>query len=66
MIAFRIADMKGPRCAKAVTTAVNGLDRAAVVRVDLAMKTVEIESVKSSAKQLGDAIRQAGYSAEAV
>ena len=41
------------------------LDRAAVVRIDLAAKTVEIESVKAGARQLGDAIRQAGYSAEA-
>jgi copper chaperone len=65
MIAFQVADMKDSRGAKAVTNAVRALDRAAVVRIDLSTRTVEIEPVRASARQLGDAIRQAGYSAEA-
>jgi copper chaperone CopZ len=65
MIAFKIADMKDTRGAKAVTDAVRALDRAAVVRVDLPTRTVEIEPVKAGARQLADAIRQAGSSAEA-
>jgi copper chaperone len=65
MIAFQIADMKDAREANAVTKAVKALDRAAVVRVDLPTRTVEIDPAKASARQLGDAIRQAGYCAEA-
>jgi copper chaperone len=65
MIAFRITDMRDARGATAVTRAVKALDRAAVVRIDLPTRTVEIEPAKASARQLGDAIRQAGYSAEA-
>jgi copper chaperone CopZ len=65
MIAFKITDMKDTRGANAVTAAVRSLDRAAVVRVDLPMRIVEIEPVRATARQLGEAIRQAGYSAEA-
>jgi len=65
MIAFQISDMKDTRGAKAVTAALRALDRAAVVRIDLSTRTVEIEPARASARQLGDAIRQAGYSAEA-
>jgi len=65
MIAFQITDMKDARGATAVTKAVKALDRAAVVRVDLPTRTIEIDPAKASARQLGDAIRQAGYCAEA-
>jgi len=65
MIAFQVTDMRDARGAKAVTAAVRSVDRVAVVRIDLPTRTVEIEPVKASARQLGDAIRQAGYSAEA-
>ena len=65
MIAFQVTDMRDARGANAVTKAVKALDRAAVVRVDLATRTVEIDPVRASARQLGDAIRQAGYCAEA-
>jgi len=65
MIAFQITDMKDARGASAVTKAVKELDRAAVVRVDLPTRTIEIDPAKASARQLGDAIRQAGYCAEA-
>lgn len=65
MIAFRVSDMTGPRDAGAVTRALKEVDRAATVRVDLATCTVEIESAKASARQLADALRRAGYAAEA-
>lgn len=65
MIAFQVADMVDARCAGAVTQALKAVDRSAQVRVDLATFTVEIEPCKASARQLGDAIRRAGYSPEA-
>jgi copper chaperone CopZ len=65
MIAFKITDMKDTRGANAITAAVRSLDRTAVVHIDLPNRIVEIEPVRATARQLGDAIRQAGYSAEA-
>ena len=65
MIAFQISDMTCARCAGAVTKALKSVDRAALIRVDLATFTVEIEPTKASARQLSDAIKQAGYSPEA-
>jgi copper chaperone CopZ len=65
MIAFQVADMRDARGATAVTRAVKALDRGAVVRIDLPTRTVEIDPARASARQLGEAIRQAGYSAEA-
>ena len=65
MIAFQVSDMTCPRCARcarcagAVTKAV---DHAALVRVDLATFTVEIEPISATARQLSDAIKRAGYS----
>jgi copper chaperone len=57
-----VADMGGPRCVGIVTHALQAVDRAARVRVDLASHTVEIQPHKANARQLGDALRQAGYS----
>ena len=65
MIAFHIDDMSSPRCATAVTKAVRGVDHLAVVRVDLVSRTIEIEPGNATARQLGDAIRQAGYTPSA-
>ncbi len=62
MIAFHVSDMTSARCAAAVTKALKAVDHAAVVRVDLATCTVEIEPRRATARQLGDAIRFAGYS----
>jgi copper chaperone len=62
MIAFQVSDMTTARCAGAVTKALMAVDRAARVRVDLATFTVEIEPSRATARQLSDAIRQAGYS----
>lgn len=62
MIAFEVDDMTCARCAGAVTKAVKAVDYRAVVRVDLATFTVEIEPGSANARQLSDAIKQAGYS----
>jgi copper chaperone len=62
MIAFQISDMTTARCAGAVTTALKAADHAALVRVDLATFTVEIEPGSATARQLSDAIKRAGYS----
>jgi len=65
MIAFQVLDMTDARSAGAVTRALKAVDRAALVRVDLASLIVEIEPTKASARQLSDAIKRAGYSPEA-
>ena len=62
MIAFQVSDMTTSRCAGAVTKAIKAVDHAALVRVDMATFTVEIEPSRASARELGDAIRRAGYS----
>ena len=62
MIAFQISDMTSARCAGAVTRALKAVDHAALVRVDLATFTVEIEPSKANARQFSDAMKQAGYS----
>ncbi len=65
MIAFQVSDMTSTRCAGAVTRAVKAVDRAARVHVDLATLTIEIEPTSATARELSDAIKQAGYSPEA-
>jgi copper chaperone len=62
MIAFQVCDMTTSRCGGAVTKAIKAIDRSAVVRVDLANFTVEIEPSNANARQLSDAIKRAGYS----
>lgn len=65
VIAFHVSDMTCGRCAAAVTRALKAVDPAALVQVDLATLTVEIEAGKATAKQLSEAIHRAGYSPEA-
>jgi len=62
MIAFQVSDMTCARCAGAVIKALKAVDHAALVRVELATFTVEIEPAKANARQLSDAIKRAGYS----
>lgn len=62
MIAFQVSDMTTARCAGAVTKALKAVDHAALVRVDMATFTVEIEPTKAGARELSDAIKRAGYS----
>ena len=62
MIAFVVTDMTDTRSATAVTKAVKAVDQAALVCVDLATSTVEIDHGTATAKELSDAINRAGYS----
>ena len=62
MIAFQVMDMTSARCGGVVTKAIKEVDRSALVRVDMATFTVEIEPSSATARQLSDAIKRAGYS----
>jgi copper chaperone len=62
MIAFQVSDMTSRRSAGAVTKAVKEVDHGALVRVDMATFTVEIEERSANARELSDAIKRAGYS----
>ena len=61
MIAFDVNDMTCGHCVSAITRAVRTVDTRAMISIDLAARRVEIESAETSAPQLADAIRQAGY-----
>ncbi len=54
--------MTSARCAGAITKALKALDHRALVRVDLATFTVEVEPSSANARQISDAIKRAGYS----
>lgn len=57
---FQVEEMSCGHCVAAVTRAVQEVDPAAVVRVDLAAKRVEIDSA-AQADRLREAIVEAGY-----
>ena len=61
MIAFQVNDMTCGHCVSSITKAVKAADKDATVRIDLASHRVEIEPAGAGATELGDAIRQAGY-----
>lgn len=61
MVAFRVGDMVSTRCANILRKALRNVDPRAVVRIDLETFMVEIEAESATARQLSDAIRQAGY-----
>ena len=61
MIDFRVSDMTSHRSLGRVTKAVKEAGHRALVRVDMATLTVEIEESRATA-QLSNAIKQAGYS----
>ena len=60
MIKFNVQGMTCGGCARAVTEAVQQVDPAASVDVDLAGKTVSVESSADSG-QVKAAIEEAGY-----
>jgi len=62
VIAFQVSDMTTHRGAGAVTKAVMEVDHRALVRVDMATFTIEIEESSANARELSDAIKRAGYS----
>lgn len=61
MIAFQINDMTCGHCASLITRAVKGIDKDAKVQVEIAKQRVEIESAHADARELADAIKEAGY-----
>jgi copper chaperone len=66
MIAFEIQDMRCGHCVAAVTRAVQAVDAAAVVEVDLAARRVCIESGGPDPQRFRDAIAAAGHAARPV
>lgn len=60
MIKFNVKGMTCGGCARAVTNAVQQVDPAASVDVDLAARTVSVES-SADAGQVKAAIEKAGY-----
>ena len=66
MITFEVKDMTCGHCVSTITQAVKGADKDASVQIDLTTQRVVIEATAASAQQLGDAIREAGYTPVAV
>ena len=62
MIEFTIPDMSCGHCVGAITKAVQSLDAAAVLRIDLPNKRVEIDSSLPAA-QVAACLVEAGYPA---
>ena len=60
MIELQVNDMTCDRCASTITRAVQTLDRAAKVDIDLAAKRVRVESPLGPVKLVA-AIRSAGF-----
>ena len=65
MLRLKVEGMGCGHCVGAVTRAVQALDPAAVVRVDLQAGTVEAQT-RADAQAVSRAITAAGYSAQAV
>ena len=61
MLAFRVDDMTCGHCASTITKAVRAVDAGAKVEVDLARHLVRIEPTETDARELGEAIAEAGY-----
>jgi copper chaperone len=61
MIAFEVKDMTCGHCVSTITKAVRAADKDAKVQIDLATHRVQIEPTETNAAELGDAIREAGY-----
>lgn len=62
---FNVNGMTCGHCARSVTEAVRSVDPAAVVEVDLAGKTVSVEST-ADGERLRKAIEAEGYEAEPI
>lgn len=66
MISFEVNDMTCGHCVSTITKAVKAEDKDAKVHVDLATHRVVIDPVGASARELHDAIAEAGYTPVAV
>ncbi|MCX5497213.1 heavy-metal-associated domain-containing protein [Kaistia dalseonensis] len=60
MVTLKVPDMSCGHCVSTVRKAVQGLDPAATVAVDLAAKLVTVESALDAAA-IAEAVREAGY-----
>ena len=60
MISFQVKDMHCGHCVRSITEAVQGLDPAARLKIDLDQHLVQVDAAADAA-QLAAAIRQAGY-----
>jgi copper chaperone len=61
MISFQVNDMTCGHCISTITKAVKAVDEGAGIEVDLASHRVDIDAPDSHARELGEAIRDAGY-----
>ena len=61
MIAFQVDDMTCGHCVRAITEAIQNIDKHAKVEIDLARHRVEIEQANADARAFADAISEAGY-----
>jgi copper chaperone len=61
MVTFEVQDMTCGHCVGSITKAVRAIDPGARVTAELSTHRVRIEAATSDRSQLGDAIREAGY-----
>ena len=61
MIAFEVKDMTCGHCVSTITKAVKSADPGAKVTTDLARHLVMVEPTEADARELHDAIVEAGY-----
>ena len=64
MLTFKVNDMTCGHCVSNITKAIQGVDRAARVTIDLTQHLVTVEPTEADASDLSDAITQAGYTPE--
>jgi copper chaperone len=61
MLTFEVNDMTCGHCARTITEAVNAVDSGARVQIDLNARRVQVASTKADARELAEAIKEAGY-----
>jgi copper chaperone len=66
MPSFEVRDMSCSHCASSITQAVQAVDPQATVQVDLDAKRVDVAATTVDAERLAAAIRQAGFTPQAV
>ena len=61
MITFEVKDMTCGHCASTIAKALKAADKDAKVEIDLAARRVQVEPGSADASDLGEAIKDAGY-----
>lgn len=61
MVRYQVPDMTCGGCAARITRAIQTLDAAARIEVDRAQRLVRVESAAAQARDVENAIREAGY-----